>query len=152
MKNRQYKKFFKYVFILVWMIIIFKFSQDPADISNSKSGIVIDTLTSIGINVNSYFGELTNFVVRKMGHLTEYFILALLCINAFKENFKIKTSYILAVLTVFIYACSDEFHQLYVPGRSGKFTDVLIDSFGGVLAVLCFILWRIYKKKNTKDY
>jgi len=47
----------------------------------------------------------------------------------------------LAFTYCFLYACSDEIHQLFVPGRSGKFTDVLIDSAGALLAVLlCFLV------------
>ena len=37
-----------------------------------------------------------------------------------------------------LYACSDEFHQLFVPGRAGMIQDVMIDSIGIILA-LCLI-------------
>ena len=36
----------------------------------------------------------------------------------------------------FLYACSDEFHQLFVPDRAGLFTDVLVDTAGAVIALL----------------
>lgn len=57
----------------------------------------------------------------------------------------------LAFAYCFLYACSDEIHQLFVPGRSGKFTDVLIDSAGALLAVLvCFFIRAHIDYKNKK--
>nr|WP_051527067.1 VanZ family protein [[Eubacterium] cellulosolvens] len=41
-----------------------------------------------------------------------------------------------------LYAASDEFHQLFVPGRSGQFTDVLIDSGGVIAGILLALLFR----------
>lgn len=134
MTKLNYKSLFKYLLVLIWMFIIFKFSSDPADVSDSKSGLVIQVLTSLGIDVNSIFGSLANFVVRKAGHFTEYFILSFLLINALRENYNLSKTFKLAILITFLYACSDEFHQLFVSGRSGKFTDVLIDTSGGLLA------------------
>lgn len=41
-----------------------------------------------------------------------------------------------ALLGVFLYACTDELHQAFVPGRACAFTDVLIDTSGGALAMV----------------
>ena len=38
------------------------------------------------------------------------------------------------------YAATDEFHQLFVPGRAGMVTDVLIDSIG--VTVMTWFIWR----------
>ena len=38
-----------------------------------------------------------------------------------------------------LYAASDEFHQLFVPGRAGLITDVCIDSAGALLGILLFL-------------
>ena len=42
----------------------------------------------------------------------------------------------LAVFIGFLYACTDAFHQTFVPGRSGEFRDILIDTFGVLLGTL----------------
>lgn len=146
MKKLNYKILFKYLVVLLWMIVIFKFSADPAKISDGKSGLVIEMVTFLGMDINGIFGGLANFIVRKAAHFTEYFILSLLLINALKENYNLNKSLKMAILITFLYACSDEFHQLFVPGRSGKFEDVLIDTSGGLLAVA--ILKCIEKIKN----
>ena len=48
---------------------------------------------------------------------------------------------------VFLYACTDEFHQLFVPGRSGNFRDVIIDTSGGVLSAILFGLKRVFSEQ-----
>ena len=40
---------------------------------------------------------------------------------------------IVAVLFVFGYACSDEFHQYFIEGREAAFRDVMIDTSGGIV-------------------
>ena len=50
----------------------------------------------------------------------------------------------------FLYACTDEFHQLFVPGRAGRFTDVLIDTTGGIIMLLFIALViHVARKKVT---
>ena len=53
-----------------------------------------------------------------------------------KNIFNIKKAIIIAFLGTFLYACSDEFHQLFIPGRSGEFRDVMIDSTGGIIGIV----------------
>ena len=47
-------------------------------------------------------------------------------------------SILLSIGISFLYACSDEIHQLFVPGRSGNILDVLIDTVGASVGVLVF--------------
>ena len=62
--------------------------------------------------------------------------------------------WIAAGLTAF-YACTDEFHQLFVPGRAGLLSDVLIDSLSAVLGLVVFLLLQkfvvwFYRRKERK--
>ena len=59
------------------------------------------------------------------------------------------------IVFCFLYACSDEIHQLFVPGRSGMFTDVLIDTGGAVTGMLVsmllmFIIGKIARPSETE--
>ncbi|KEH99104.1 VanZ family protein [Clostridium massiliodielmoense] len=148
MKNIKFKNIVKYVLVIVWMIIIFDFSKDPATISDEKSGFVIEVLTNSGVDINGMFGKMSNFIIRKMGHFTEYFVLCILLIFALACKFKIKKTYIAAISITFLYACSDEFHQLFVPGRSGKIMDVLIDTTGGLVAIVIYKIVLSISNKN----
>ena len=49
---------------------------------------------------------------------------------------------LLLILGVFLYACTDEFHQLFMDGRAGQFKDVLIDTAGGSTGIL---LWHVIR-------
>ena len=122
--------------LIIWMIVICVMSNQPANISDSQSIGLLDLLSRIGINVNGIFGNLANFVVRKCAHFFEYIILALLVSNVLKLYFNMKQIIIITVVFVFLYACSDEIHQLFVPGREGAIRDVIIDTCGGVTLVL----------------
>ena len=47
------------------------------------------------------------------------------------------------------YAATDEFHQLFVPGRSGQLSDVILDSAGALAGVAAFtvLCWLINRRK-----
>ncbi|WP_195973069.1 VanZ family protein [Clostridium thermobutyricum] len=145
----MYKKnriIFSWIILVIWMIFIFYMSAQPADISNSQSGFVIKLLKSIGIDSSGNNIGLLTTIVRKGAHFSEYAILGLLSYNVMKNYFTKKRARIVAVLIVFFYACSDEFHQLFVSGRAGKITDVIIDTSGGIFSVL--IIWIINLKNK----
>ena len=112
------KKIIKILPAIVWMSVIFYFS--------SRS--------TAGIGTNS-----TNrFLILKSFHLIEYAVLAiLLSLAIFKRS--------LIIFIAYLYAISDEIHQSFVPGRTSRFRDTLIDLVGILLGVL--ILGKI---KNTK--
>lgn len=150
--NRYFRStLVKWLLVIFWMIIIFKFSNEPAVISNEKSGSVINLLGSLGVNLNSYFGGFANFIVRKAGHFTEYFVLYMLLYNAIAGKVSFKKRLILSLVFTFLYACSDEFHQTFVQGREGKFKDVLIDTLGGIFGLSMICLFRYTKNKNNKN-
>ena len=92
--------------------------------------------------------DILELVIRKAAHMTEYAILFLL---SYLATVKISMSQSrfynrsIAVLISLLYACSDEMHQLLVPGRSGKMIDVGIDMAGVLIVLICMIL-----SKNTK--
>ncbi|WP_294376986.1 VanZ family protein [uncultured Clostridium sp.] len=150
-KERQInirKDIMNLVLIIIWMSFIFFMSNQPAEASDSQSIGIINILSEAGFNIRGIFGDIANFIIRKCAHFLEYMILAFLIINFIKDKFKLHQLIILAVFLVFLYACTDEFHQLFVEGRDGNFRDVLIDTCGGSLAVLLFTLKNLFIKKK----
>lgn len=137
------KKVIKWMMVVAWIIVIFVFSSQPGDISNGNNRFVINIFKICGFNLDSILGNMANFLVRKAGHFTEYFILYILLVNALKESFGYKKAAFMAISLVFLYACSDEVHQIFVPGREARIRDVLIDTSGGAAA---FGLLKILKK------
>ena len=147
MKNKRL--IISWSFLIGWMILIFFMSNQPADISNKQSDLVIKLFSAIGIDLNTHLGELASFVVRKGAHFTEYFILYCFSITVCKNYVDIKKARIYCLFIVLGYAISDEIHQYFIPGREMAIRDVAIDFSGGVLGFI--VNWIIYKFKSKDN-
>ena len=56
----------------------------------------------------------------------------------------------LGVLVTLVVASLDEFHQTFLPGRTGTYRDVILDTFGGIFAqILVLLLWKTPTGKHT---
>ena len=92
--------------------------------------------------------EVIHYLFRKTGHLTEYALLALLFWRALHQPQKNQPrpwrwdEAGLAIAGVFLFAASDEFHQIFVPGRTALVSDVFIDTAGGASGLLALWLAR----------
>ena len=149
------------VLAVLWMAIIFYCSAKPAVESAQMSGAVDRILCEIFI---SGYDDLTpaekeeaalrlDHFVRKCAHATEYMILGFLITGAVYTNKShIKLQILVCFFGVMLYAISDEIHQLFVEGRAGRVTDVLIDSGGGMVGCILFALFYgiTLKKINAK--
>lgn len=146
--NIWVKRAIPHVLLVGWMIFIFCFSAQPGEESADLSGGISYLAASI---MNNIFcqgwseGELLevaaliDFPVRKLAHMTEFGMLALLafwCSRTYEKLKQGKRPWVIALVLAFVYAMTDEFHQLFVPYRHGCFSDVLIDTSGAVLALL----------------
>ena len=87
-----------------------------------------------------------NMYVRKTAHFTIYAILSFFTTTAaFTYSVSFKNTCV-SVGICALYAFTDEFHQLFVPGRAGMIRDVFIDTTGAVLgAFIVFILYFMLK-------
>ena len=77
-------------------------------------------------------------------------VLGILLFGSMYNGDNILKSVFIALLLACLYACSDEYHQTFVVGRTGQFNDVLIDfsgAFIGVLIVSLIVKLNIFKKK-----
>lgn len=110
--------------VFVWCALIFTFSNIP--------------------QVPALRG-LYDFVLKKIAHFCEYFILVFLLYRAFKGSFDLKAFYLIfwPFILAFLYAVSDELHQHFVPNRHATVTDVLIDTCG----ILAFLMLIKYNRK-----
>ena len=117
------------------------------------------------------------FLVRKTAHFTEYAILGGLFFLNLRSWLKsnttlvkiskpqttktvakkitldlIKYSLFMSILLSFLYACTDEIHQIFVPGRSAQFRDVLIDTLGASFgAIITYLIVKLFTKIKTRS-
>ncbi len=138
------------ILAILWMATIFYFSSRTADESTTQSegvsfilgNIIYKDFNEWPLSEQIEFADSISNVVRKGAHMTEYAILFILWFNAFGSNIPI--AFAIAVL----YASTDEFHQRFVKGRTGKVEDVLIDACGALIAVIITEIIILIKKKK----
>ena len=63
-------------------------------------------------------------------------------------QFKIKKQFLFSFIFCFLYAISDEIHQMFILNRSAEVLDVLIDMIGVIFQMI--ILYGIFKKCEKK--
>jgi VanZ family protein len=92
-------------------------------------------------------------MVRKAGHVLEYFVLGLLLFRVLAAGrhgmWKWQWS-LLAIIGVAIWALGDEFHQSFVVTRTASIIDVAIDTTGGLMAQFFGAFW--YSHTPTGRY
>ncbi|MDW8802198.1 VanZ family protein [Clostridium sp. A1-XYC3] len=90
-----------------------------------------------------------NVLIRKNAHAFEYLILSLLIGNLlFIFDFKGRKAIIYILFICLFYSVTDEFHQLFVPGRTSSVVDVLIDFLGAVIGTTLFYLGYYFLNKH----
>lgn len=132
--------------VLIWMVTIFGGSSDSGSFRHS-SRILEPFLHWLFPNMSPDTFRLIVLIVRKIAHLTEYAILALLVWRAVRKPVWRDTREWcwsdagVALWVAVLYAATDEFHQTFVPSREGCLRDVLIDSCGAIAGLL--LLWAL---------
>ncbi|RLQ94891.1 VanZ family protein [Falsibacillus albus] len=94
--------------------------------------------------------EFLEFIIRKSGHVTEYMILTLLFLmTLMSTNVNRKAAVLFSFIGSFLFACSDEWHQSFIQGRTGHFIDVYtFDMSGMILGMLIFgVVLLVMKRK-----
>ena len=143
-----------------WMVLIFCFSAQngltSSKNSDGLSGWIVRHVLGMG---SAEAGEelwehclsVASYCVRKAAHMTEYAVLsALLSLLLRTYAHPLWRHCLLGFFGAVVYAASDEFHQLFVAGRSGQILDVGIDSIGaflgGLVLFLCLLFGTEWKK------
>ena len=141
------------------MATIYGFSSQVAEESKKTSSKVItkivetiDVKKELTHTQKEKIAEDLTFVVRKGAHFSIYALLgALIFLLASEYDFSMKKCVITAITASFVYACSDEFHQMFVKGRSGELRDVLIDTLGAIAGCLfIMIVKKICRKLRRR--
>ena len=142
------KKIIYFIPSFIIMFIIFGFSgQNGTESSGLSSQITLWIQTYLHIPI-------TEFIVRKAAHMSEYALLTCTFMYGFyKSQLSFDKIRVYSIICTFLYACTDETHQLFIGGRAGQFSDVLIDTTGGIIAIIIvsIIVYMIHRKKKTSS-
>ncbi|MFC4355203.1 VanZ family protein [Chryseomicrobium palamuruense] len=137
----------------IYMGVIFYLSHQPATSSNELSTDLTEVITeTVGkiIKTNELSISDWNHLLRKNTHFFAYLGLGLLTWKALSQHFTGMKNYIFAWGITTIYAMTDELHQLFVPGRGGQVSDVLLDSAGAATGLLLLYLVRTKMRLSRK--
>jgi VanZ family protein len=136
----------RWIPVIVWCIAIYCFSEFSFFTGENTKRILHMILSYLPFGGGKEGGpSLLNFIVRKMAHLTEFGILAVLVWRALAPK---RAAYVGAWLFATVYAMTDEWHQSFEPGRTATPKDVAIDSCGALLAVIGVFLYTRWAKKK----
>ena len=147
------------ILILINFIAIFGFSEQNGEQSTSLSrNITLDVLNTFG-DYNEPLTETqevqvlnVEHIIRKLAHFTIYTILGILLMSLAETfDYKNRKRLFLCILIGLLYACLDEFHQSFTPGRTPLITDVLIDTLGVIVgSLIVLICVKIIQNKRNK--
>ena len=133
---------------LLWASLVSIFSSDGFS-SDNTSSLFLPLFQwllphATPERINSF-----HYLIRKLGHFTEFFVLAMLLYRALRGGREMQWQWRVAAWTlslVLMYAVADEVHQRFVPSRSAAWSDSLLDFFGGCCAVA--LLYARYRTKT----
>ena len=141
--------------VVFWMAIIVKLSAQPGEQSNLLSTKVTTIIVSLAKLFRPDVNVLTlNHFIRKCAHFLAYLVLGIIVLFAMRRiGLMGKQGIGFTLLLCISYAITDELHQAFVPGRTPKLLDVLIDSSGASLGISIYVLfvenrWKELKQKR----
>ena len=145
-----------FIITLLWVAVIFSFSLQPATTSSEVSRGVGEWLVEtfapfLSERLEAMPVEQLEFLhtlLRKAGHFSEFFVLGVLAILSALQT-KVRYRLLSALSFCALVAAVDETIQLFVSGRSGQVTDVVLDSVGALCGIVVFVCVRkIFVKKT----
>jgi VanZ family protein len=129
--------------VVAWMLLIFLASGDLMS-SEHTSRFIGPFLHWIDPNISEATVASIQLLVRKCAHLAGYAILAALLFRAFRKGRNLfARAAAFAFVAAALYAALDEFHQSFIPSRTGTPRDVMIDCIGAAIGLaLCLVFRR----------
>jgi VanZ family protein len=145
-------RLWRYGPLVVWALLIFIGSSNLLSASHT-SAFLVKPLHLLFPTASETTLAAIHLSLRKVGHLTEYFILAVLAARAFRTSSReiLRARWFWAsLLLVIAYALFDEFRQGFVSTRTASIYDSMIDSAGGLLGLI-FVSWRRKRTKSKEE-
>jgi VanZ family protein len=140
---------------ILWMALIFIGSTDILSAEHT-SRFLVPFLRWLDPHISWVALNAIQIAIRKLGHLTEYAILAGLLWRALRSgtgaSMKKPILFGIVLIACAGFAASDEFHQSFVPSRTSSAQDVMIDICGALIGLtICVALGsgRVLKEKRV---
>ncbi len=140
------------VILLVYIAIVYGRSIKPAAVSSQESGFVLAAAVELFDQAGLPSGWLTDHIVRKTAHFTEYAGLGLLLFINLRSLTERRVRWLSGMFAVVVIPFLDETIQLFAAGRAAMIQDVWLDIsgevFGLVIAAAGAALWQRIRRKH----
>lgn len=159
-RRKELHKIISLVLVVFVLSIIFGFSNEVGVQSASTSSKVLDSILGIisglynydikaALDIRTY--TIFHDLVRKAAHIFIYMVLSMSFLYLFTSWSK-KNHYRNTLIASLLVAISDEIHQLFILGRSGKVLDIFVDMTGVCIGLLVFYLLQcvLFTEKTKK--
>ena len=145
------RRLWRYGPLVAWACFVLFASSANFSASNT-SRIIRPLLLWLFPDISEASLAYVHFLVRKAAHFTEYAVLALLAARAFRTSHKEKLRQLWWLAAFALVACValvDEYHQSFLPSRTGTIYDSLLDMTGGATALACARLWLARRRGKS---
>jgi VanZ family protein len=140
---------------ILWLIIIA--IESTALLSSANTSRILYPLLHFLFGMDWERFDYWHFYIRKTGHVFGYGILSFLLFRAWRatlpaiDNARWTLRWAgIAVLGTAIVASLDEWHQSFIPSRTGRWQDVVLDTCAGIAAqILIFLWWKRFGKDTS---
>jgi VanZ family protein len=150
-KRARRRRLWRYGPLLAWACFVLFASSSNFSASNT-SRIIRPLLLWLFPDISEESLNYVHFLVRKAAHLSEYAVLALLAARAFRTSRQEKLRrlwWLAAFALVACVALADEYHQSFLPSRTGTIYDSLLDMTGGATALACAAVWLARGRRES---
>lgn len=127
---------------VIWAGLIFDLSTGTFG-GSYTAWLLHQILALLHVTVSAYTFEMLHHVIRKLAHITEYAIFAMLLYGASADDRPFRwrpRRAFWCVVIAGVYSLTDELHQTLVPGRGPSLVDCGIDTAGATAGVLVYYL------------
>jgi VanZ family protein len=138
---------------ILWLIVIA--IESTALLSSNNTSRILYPVLHFLFGVDRMRFEVWHFYIRKGGHVVGYGILSILAFRAWRETFpaggnplwSVRWASIAVLMTAFV-ASLDEWHQSFIPSRTGTPRDVLLDTCAGIAVQGILFVWLRWKSRS----
>jgi VanZ family protein len=146
LKSARHEVLKAWIALILWLIVIA--IESTAWLSSHNTSRILYPLLHFLFGMDLRHFESWHFYIRKGGHVVGYAILSILLFRAWRatmpafENIKWKPRWAaIAIMGTAFVASLDEWHQSFLPSRTGRWQDVVLDTSAGIAAQILVFLW-----------
>jgi VanZ family protein len=137
---------------ILWLIVIA--IESTAWLSSHNTSRILYPIFHFLFGLDWDRFEIWHFYMRKGGHVFGYGLLSILLFRAWRETLPAATGARwalrwanIAVLGTLLVASLDEWHQSFIPSRTGRWQDVVLDTIAGIGAQILAFVWTKFSSR-----